>query len=142
MRLRVARLFYKVAVVGAPAPAPEPPPPPPPPPPPSDGVLAMPPQGVMFTGSTAGERVVSWAASPSLANGQPIEGDPPTAYRIYRSNASIPYDISGLTPALEVAAPALSGLLTGMPAGMNYVRVTAVNGAGESNPSNEFEGTV
>lgn len=114
-----------------------------PPPPPSGSIVPSSPTFVTLSGSTPGQKTVEWTAPDTLVGGGAISGDPVTSYKVYWRTSTIPFDLSASDGSATVTAPTatynITGLTTSNPL---YVRVTATNASGESDPSTEESGTV
>lgn len=108
------------------------------------GIVPASPIFSALSGAVAGQKTVTFAAPATLVGGADIAGDPVTAYRVYwRVGTSIPFDLSAYTAMAQVSAATLSYAITGLTSGTTlYVRVTAVNASGESDPTSEDSATV
>lgn len=90
--------------------------------------LPEPPTNVRVVGNGAGGAVVSWDAPAA----DPVGGDPPTGYVVYRSTNGYGFGNPIAVSGVGITTTTVSGLTPGE---ITYFRVAATNAGGESMPS-------
>lgn len=113
------------------------------------GIVPAEPGFVALTGSTAGQKRVSWKAPEYLFDGSAISADPITGFVIYWNVGTapvtpIPFDLDTATSGEQAASSSATFYdITGLTTGQELtVRVTAINASGESHPSPADTSTV
>ncbi|MFH1132174.1 MAG: N-acetylmuramoyl-L-alanine amidase, partial [Pseudomonadota bacterium] len=89
-------------------------------------LLPEPPQSVQATNTSFGQITVSWKSPQSGG----IFGDPPTSYRVYKSNSGYAFD-----NGTDTGGKTSLTLKNLQPGNLIYLRVTSTNQGGESLPS-------